>query len=65
MRESLQQQVQPRTVSVSVVCAPNGLGRNATSRDDARKWKHETRKQANMPGGTAAGSRGTTQNPCQ
>lgn len=30
-------------------------------REDVRKWKHETRKQANMHSETAAGFRGTAQ----
>lgn len=46
-------------------CARKGPGRNAMLREDVRKWKHETRKQANMQSGTAAGFKGTAQNPCQ
>lgn len=50
---------------MNVGSAQNGLGRNEMWREDVRKLKHETRKQANMHSGTAAEFRGTAQNPCQ
>lgn len=42
-----------------------GKHRNKKLREDVRKWKHETRKQENMHTGTAAGFKGTAQNPRQ
>lgn len=46
---------------MSVGCAQNKLRRNDMLRENVRKWKHETRKQANMHNGIASRFRGTTQ----